>query len=116
MVKLEVIKGNTALWEVTAKDDDGTVFDLTGAEITFSVKNNLNDTTALIERKNAAAGGGSDEIEDIDLVNGRFDLKLVASNTSSLDSGTYKWDFKFIMGSTIKNTQVGIFIISQGIS
>jgi len=84
------------------KKSDASVYPLTGAELILTVKKGENDVTAQFQLKNAAATGGSDEIEDEDLDNGIFIIHIVPANTISMTPGFYIYDIQTKMGGKTK--------------
>lgn len=84
--------GNDLNIDYTINDLDGSTVDLTGASITFSVKEERGATSYVFQRQNTAAGGGNTEIEEIDYTLGTFTVHIIAANTSSLSSGSFVCD------------------------
>ena len=76
--------------------------DITGALITFSLKNKKNDTSYIFQRKNLAAGGDATQIEMSDPTNGEFTLHIVPSNTQTETPGTFHYDFEMTLSGFIK--------------
>jgi len=96
--KLIVYKSNNAEWQFDFKDQDGEIVNLTGASITFTVKESIEQTlVAEIIRQNTAAGGDDNEIEIDDAAAGLYSVKLVPVNTASLDEGGYYYDIKITL-------------------
>jgi hypothetical protein len=78
----------------------GEPIDFTGAALIFSVKEKEDDAVPLFQRKNALATGSSDEIEMTDPTNGKFTVKIIPSNTESLDGNqSYWYDIQMIKNS-----------------
>ena len=74
--------------------------DITGAAITFQIKRTLDpNESVLVELKNTAAGGGSTEIEDVDLSIGSIRLKMQEAQTASLNAGWYWGEAKATISS-----------------
>jgi hypothetical protein len=95
-VELEVHKGKDITWEMTVVNiQDGLPVDITGATIIFSVKENIEDTTAEFIR---TVGGGividSDQVTN----KGKFQLSLVPSNTNTLEIKPYECDIEITLG------------------
>lgn len=76
--------GNYKEIEVTCYNPDNSLKDLTNSEITYAIFTNANVT---LLRKSSAQGTAS--IEIIDAPNGKFVIKLVPKDTSSI-YGTYR--------------------------
>lgn len=66
-------------------------FDLTDAELRFSVKANKKDLLVLFQRRNAEAGGGPDQIEVTNAAAGEFTVYIVPDNTADLEGDLYYW-------------------------
>lgn len=61
------------------------VVDITGASLVFQIKQSLDiNATALVERKNTAAGGDATEIEDSNLTNGEYKVHLIPTHVADL--------------------------------
>jgi len=95
---IKIFQGTTVKLDVTV--NEGNV-DLTGAKITFTMKEDEedDDSEIVLQRKNTAAGGGADEIEDIDLPNSKFRIHLVPTNTKEIESRTYQYDVLIVLGT-----------------
>lgn len=58
---------------------------MTGAALVFQIKASLDiNAAALVEKKNATAGGDATEIEDSDLTNGEYKVHLLPTNVADL--------------------------------
>jgi len=66
-------------------------FDLTDAELRFTVKLSKKDTAFLFQRRNDEAGGGPDEIEVTDAAAGEFTVFIVPENSADLEGDLYYW-------------------------
>ena len=65
---------------------------ITGAELTFQIKTELNTgATILVNLKNIAAGGASTQIEDFDLTSGIYKLHITPDHLTGLDVGSTYW-------------------------
>ena len=72
--------------------------DIAGAAITFELKKNLDpNEAALFQLQNTGAGGGSDEIEDVDLSISSIRLKVQEAMTADLDAGWYWGEAKAVI-------------------
>lgn len=97
-----MFKGDDKSWLVVVRNSSGSTVDITGAELIFTARPALGSSEILIERKNADAGGGADEIEMSDPTNGEFKIHLVPANTTSLNSGTFEYDVQMTLSSLVK--------------
>lgn len=93
---IEIFQGNTVKLDVTV---NGGAVDLTGAKITFTMKDDEEDTEIVLIRQNTAAGGDTTEIEDTDLANSEFRVHLTPANTKTIDPRTYQYDVLVILGT-----------------
>jgi hypothetical protein len=85
---------DTTLHITVTQESDGSLVDLTGAKMFFSVASTEGDAL-VIEKKNLAASGADSEILiDPDQVTnkGEADIFLVQSDTSALSCGKYRYD------------------------
>jgi hypothetical protein len=81
----------------------GVPMDISTAALKFTVKKKDTDTTALFQRKNTNAGGGPSEIEMTDPVNGKFTVKVLPSNTSTLEGNVKYWyDIEMTLGGSVR--------------
>jgi len=79
---------------------DSNQTDITGAAITFQIKDSIDESaTILVEKQNTAAGGGSDEIEDVDLSIGSFRVKIDAVDTINFTEGYYYCEAKAVIST-----------------
>jgi hypothetical protein len=104
---LEMYRGDTEsfLFEVLDEETEEPVV-LTGAALRFTVRDDV-DGTQIFQRKNAAAGGSSSEIETTDAANGKFTVKVVPTNTISCTADTrYKFDIEMTIGAVVKTLMV----------
>jgi len=95
--RIEMYQGNNKNWLVTVKDELGAVRDISSAEITFSVKENIDDVSHIFQRQNTAAGGGDTEIAWVtDGTDGKFKVLLIPANTDSIN-GSYRYDVEIVI-------------------
>jgi len=82
---------------------DGTPMDISISSLKFTVKKKDTDTAALFQRKNTNAGGGPSEIEMTDPTNGKFTVKILPSNTATLEGNVKYWyDIEMILGGSVR--------------
>lgn len=86
-IAIDVAQGETKTLELTVTNADGDPVNLTGATVYFTVKASR-DGSALIEKDS----GTPAEAQITDAANGEAEIYLVASDTSSLDAGSYVYD------------------------
>lgn len=111
---LEVPRGDDITWNMfVVKTQDDVAVDITGATITFSVKEKTSDTTALITRI-----VGSGIVIDPDQVNnkGKYQLSLVPSNTTGLGIGPYEFDIEMVLDAKLQTIARGNFEILDDIT
>ena len=98
---LTVYQDKNGEWEcLVTKVSDGLAKDISLAEIQFSMKKVITQTTADLVRQNTAAGGGDTEIEfTTDGTDGKFKIKLVPANTASLATGVYFYSAEIIIST-----------------
>ena len=107
--KIEMYRGdNFDRLYIFKKRSDGTAYILTGAEIILTVRKGY-DSPILFQLKNTAANGGSDEIEDSDLLNGQFIIHIVPVNTTSMIPGLYMYDIQIKLAGKTKTYVKNMF-------
>ena len=115
-LSITVKRGDTPRFNFEVLQSDGSPFDLTGAKLIFSVKRNTDDTTYTFQRKNVAAGGDASQIEDVDLANGQFQVKLIATNTSTLTTTTFVYDVQATIGASIITLVIDKFKVVKDVT
>lgn len=109
MNKLYIIRGDSTTIETTFTNDDGSVIDLTGATVYFTVKKKQGDVDddALIKK---------DVTTHVDAANGVTAIELTASDTD-IEVGEHVWDLqiKYVNGN-VQSTSAGIVEVSQDIT
>jgi len=109
---LYLVKGESKNFPLQAFNNAGGVIDLSSALITMTVKESTTSTDTEFQRKNAAAGGSTTEIEATSATDGLFLAKLTRTNTLSLDVQAYYYDVTIDTGSDyISHT--GSLIVQQ---
>ena len=83
---IEIYRGDNRTFKVTVKDGDGVVVDITGASIKFSVKEEISDTSYVIQK---TVGSG---INITDAANGEYEVYIVPADTQNLDTKVYEYD------------------------
>jgi len=108
-------KGDTFTLELTFKDEDGEVIDLsTGYDWVMQVRES--DTSAT-----AALSGDSDDENDNDFgfvsdANGVLTITSPASIMATIDGGIYVYDLQSVQGSTIVTWMYGVFNVNEDVS
>lgn len=116
MAYMWIYKNDNKTYVCTVKDADGVVFDLTGASITFTVRETELGAESF-KRQNLAAGGDATEIEDSDLANGEFKVHIIPTNTSGLTPGKFFYDIEITTStSKVYTVSKGTFEIIQDIT
>jgi hypothetical protein len=95
-------RGDHKTFELSVKDSDNVAVNITGATLTFSVKNDPNDPTALISKSTAVVT----EIALTTPVNGLAEIYLLPADTRDLEAGTYVYDVQIVTAASKKHTLV----------
>jgi len=82
----DVYRGMTSKFRITVTQA-GAAYDLTGATLYFTVKSDIASTSNKLQKK---TGDGITTVGDAR--NGQADLLLSASDTQTLDCGSYEYD------------------------
>lgn len=114
-MKLIVFRGDTKIFNVEIRKNDGAPFDLTGSTIRFTAKRikdefSTNDTSAIIRKDNAALGG----VAIIDALNGKFNISLSSIDTQ--ESGTFLYDIQITKGNNIYTVAKDELVIIEDIT
>ena len=91
---VSVIRGASKTLELTVKDEEGEVADLTGATIYFSVKKRALDEFYLIQKSSLDIA----EIEIPNPTDGVAHIFLLPADTRGLDVRKYTYDIWVILG------------------
>lgn len=108
-------KGDTFTLELTFKDEDGNVIDLsTGYDWVMQVRES--DTSSTF-----ALSGDSDDDADNDFgfvsdANGVLKISSPASIMAAIDGGIYVYDLQSVQGSTIVTWMYGVFKVNEDVS
>ena len=108
-------KGDTFTLELTFKDEDGEVIDLsTGYDWVMQVRES--DTSV-----SAALSGDSDDDADNDFgfvgdSNGVLTITSPASTMATIDGGIYVYDLQSVKGSTVVTWMYGVFKVNEDVS
>jgi hypothetical protein len=88
------LRDDRTLALTVAYDTAGTPVNLDGAKIWFTVKTKTSDedTAAVIQKKNTAAGGSDTQIKIINAAGGSVEIYLVPADTDDVDPGIYVFD------------------------
>jgi hypothetical protein len=105
---LKQIQGDTKTFTVTVYDSDGSLYDLTGYTVRFTVKDDKDtvDGSASISKTGNVT----------DAENGVFTVSLTNTDTN-ITAGIYYYDFQIDNGSSIvKTVESGIFQVVQDVT
>jgi hypothetical protein len=108
-------KGDTFTLELTFKDEDGNVIDLSvGYDWVMQVRESDTSVTA-------ALSGDSDDETDNDFgfvgdANGVLTITSPASIMATIDGGIYVYDLQSVQGSTIVTWMYGVFKVNEDVS
>lgn len=114
-VDIKCRKGDTFTLELTFKDEDNEVIDLSvGYDWVMQVRES--DTSAA-----ASLSGDSDDDSDNDFgfvsdANGVLTITSPASIMSTIDGGIYVYDLQSVQGSTIVTWMYGVFQVNEDVS
>lgn len=108
---LEIVAGNNITWKMIVENiENGTVPDITGATLTFTVKEKKTDTSATFTR---TTGGNGITLSDP--TNGIFKLALIPSNTSSLTPKPYFCDIEITLNALVDTIFLGTLEVLRGV-
>ena len=105
--KITIFSGDDRTLSLSVNlESDGSPVELTGAKIWFTVKSDSaeTDAAALVQKRNAAAGGGDTEILITDAAGGQAQIFLIPSDTEDADAATYQYDIQVILATGKKHT------------
>jgi hypothetical protein len=106
---IEVYQKNDRVLEVTVKDEDGAIVDLTGASLTFTVASG----STVKFTKTSQSGGG---ITIADAAAGVAEIEITNVDTN-IDSGWYQYELLFVNAAGQRYTaDAGRFGIIQTIT
>lgn len=104
MSNLMIKRGSTEVLSVFATDKDtGNAVDLTGYTGTIRFSLNQNQPTADLEVIGTLAGTPNNQI----------DFGLSATDTASLESGSYFWDVKLVKAGLPEITELGKAVVTN---
>lgn len=85
---IHVVRGESKTLEVTVKDTTGSLVDVTGTKVWFTVKRRIEDVATIITKKNAAAGGAAAQalvtLPQTGTSKGKFQVYLLPADTAAL--------------------------------
>lgn len=98
MTVLELPKESAGTFQLTVTDASGAV-DLAGAEIRFYLKHknsidNPDESSYLIKKANAIAGGSDSQIKVTDAAAGKAEIYFTSSDTRGLDVLSYAYRYR----------------------
>lgn len=108
-------KGDTFTLELTFKDEDGNVIDLSvGYDWVMQVRESDTSATA------ALSGDSNDETDNdfgfVSDANGVLTIASPASIMATIDGGIYVYDLQSVQGSTIVTWMYGVFNVNEDVS
>lgn len=96
-ISFSIKRGDTFSANITVKDSEGTVIDLTGKTIFFTAKKWVEDPDSLAVIHEA--------IVDVESpTDGIVTLTLTAEQTALIAPGIYWWDIQMVEGSSVIST------------
>jgi len=93
---ISIIRGSSKTYALAVTDKNGEPVDLTGSRVIFSVKATFCEEDALIRKDSA---NGTTEIEITNALGGLADIKMVPSDTNTMNAGEYVFDVWVILSS-----------------
>ena len=109
MTELSVFRGDDKTWTLNFTDSAGSVIDLTGATIFFTVKINKSDADAdaIISKSQSSHSNPTGRVTTITITNSDTNVKV----------GNYHYDFQLVDSAALVTTVLsGIFKIEQDIT
>ncbi len=108
-------KGDTFSLELTFKDEEGVVIDLsTGYDWVMQVRESDTSTTF------ALSGDSNDDVDNnfgfVGDANGVLTITSPASIMATIDGGIYVYDLQSVQGSTIVTWMYGVFQVNEDVS
>lgn len=103
MADFTMFKGDSKVLEVTVKDQDDEVVDISGTVIRWQLSKKAKDTTALISKTTVGGGG----VTITDGPNGRFDVLIDPDDTEELKAGAYYHEAEVNDGGLISTVMTG---------
>lgn len=109
LTKLSIAKGESVVFRVTARED-GLLYDATGAKVYFTIRENLDDETPIIQKKTQNAGGSNAQVLVITpqtgANKGRIEIYLLSSDTDALVVGTSYVADAWLVSTTGSHNQI----------
>ena len=95
----EFPRGDTCPLSFDITDNEGNPLDLTSTEIYFTLKNNYNTSTALLQKKKSTGGITVDE--------NKCSLVLTHDDTAEMSYGKYVYDIQIKSSTYVKTLALG---------
>ena len=106
--------GDSARIDFVATLSDGSLIDITGAKLYCQVRTSPGATTAIITKKNGAAGGSDSQAVATNATQGRWSVYIQPADSALLgDMQTYVYDGVVILTSTDTYTSGGGQFVAQ---
>lgn len=98
-------KGSDKKITFQAVNNNKGILDITGAGITFNLRESSESSTTILQKLNTVAGGGDTQIKTISAAGGVYIVYLDNSDTSNLTGETYYFEsFVAISSATYKQS------------
>jgi hypothetical protein len=112
---IEIIRGSTKTFELEVHDENNEYVDLTGGRVIFTVKCDIGDTAPKIQKDSLA---GATQVDITVPKEGKAEIKLVPSDTQTLNLGEYVFDVWVVLASGSRNPVVGPapFMVLPGVT
>lgn len=105
---MKIIKRDDTTFELTFKDSDNAVVNITGGTVFFTVKKNLADadSDAVISKSITSFTDPEDGIA----------ILQITANESNIPTGIYFYDIQLKLSGKITSSERGKFIVSQDVT
>jgi hypothetical protein len=101
--EIEIYRGASKTFELHVTDAEEEDVDLTGARVIMSVKCDLSDPSPIFQKDSNA---GASQIDITTPKEGKAEIKLVPSDTQTMDVGTYVFDIWVVLASGTRSPVV----------
>lgn len=109
---LQIVRGDSGTWENTVLDiEDSEAVDITGGEMTFTVKEKIEDNDALITKTESdGIVINSDQVNN----KGKYQFSLIPADIKDLDYIIYQYEIKLLLGGKTNRILRGNLEILDG--
>ena len=115
MADLELFRGDSKTYRVSAVDENGLAVDISSNLLRFTIKKDLDDPDSSAIVKKASSGfadGGAMQVSIVGApANGVFDIYLRPTDTYSAKPGKYWYDVQIGIGTRVYTAAFGRYTI-----